>query len=81
MDLPVDIEIKIADYLNMEFGAYEERAKIISKDLNYEGEFLVDGKVIRYWKFPCSTKPGCWATVELVEPGYMIGMTTDPPNR
>lgn len=79
MDLPTDIDVQIVDYLNLEFGAYEESQKVTPNDLNYIGVNTSSGKKIWYWKFPCSEKGGCWATVEEYEGSYMIGMTTSKP--
>ena len=79
MDLPANIEVQIIDYLNLEFGAYEESRKVTSDELNYVGVNTLDGKKVWYWKFPCSEKDGCWATVEEYEGSYMIEMTTKKP--
>ena len=79
MDLPSDIETQIIDYLNQEYGAYEEQEMLRETDLTYVGEYVVDGRSTRFWSFPCSTEPGCWATVEEYESSYLISVTTEPP--
>ena len=79
MDLPTNIEIQIIDYLNMEYGIYKEAEKLNTSDLNFIGSTFKDGKEIKYWKYPCSDRNGCWATVEEYEDGYMISVTTKKP--
>jgi hypothetical protein len=79
MDLPSDIETQIISYLSLEYGSYEGASKLEADDLTYEGEFLIDGKQVKYWRFPCSTRSGCWAKVESYESSYLISMTTDIP--
>ncbi len=81
MDIPPNVEVEIVNYLNVEYGANSEQEGVKTSDLKYEGEFLVDGKAVRYWAFPCTSSPGCWAVVEPYEGSYMISMTTAPPPR
>jgi hypothetical protein len=80
MDVPNNIEIEIVDYLNVEYGVYEEEKKYKTSDLEFEGKFLLDGKIKLFWKFPCSSVQGCWATVEEYESSYLISMTTRKPS-
>ncbi|MFL0809357.1 MAG: hypothetical protein K6L76_02985 [Agarilytica sp.] len=80
MDLPENVEHQIVDYLNLEYGIYQEDKKIRVGDLTFDGEKKIDGKEVRYWKFPCSEKSGCWATVEEYEGSILISMTTKSPS-
>ncbi|WP_041598547.1 hypothetical protein [Hahella chejuensis] len=75
MDLPENIETQIVEYVNIEYG---DDALTI-KDLSYIGEFSRSGVVKKYWSYPCSNKPGCWATVEEYEGSFLISITTLAP--
>jgi hypothetical protein len=81
MELPINIEHEIIEYLNVEYGIYQEIEKIKKSDLSYVGEFVINGKSINYWEYPCSTEPKCWATVEPYEDSYLISITTHQPNK
>lgn len=81
MDLSVDIEQQIVEYLNIEYGVYKENEKINVSDLCYEGVRVVDGKYIRFWKYPCSKESGCWATVEKYEDGFLISIANILPKK
>lgn len=81
MDLPANIDAEIIEYLNLEYASYQSAEKLSTSDLSYEGEYEIDGKKVKYWKYPCSEKNGCWATVEPYDDGYMISMTTSLPKK
>ena len=51
MELPSSIETEIIDYFNLEYGVYESAEVLKIGDLEYEGEYLVNGKKMRYWKY------------------------------
>lgn len=79
MELPDNIELKIVDYLNLEFSESEQNSRLNVEQLTYIGPIMSNGVRVWYWKFPCSSPEGCWATVEEYEGGYLISMTTNEP--
>ncbi|MCU0841463.1 MAG: hypothetical protein MUC79_07065 [Thiobacillaceae bacterium] len=76
MDLPDDIENKIADYLAREFGEHGA-GRIRAADLRPLGERVIDGVPMRVWSFP-SINGEMWATVQPLGESYCIGMTSPP---
>lgn len=80
MDLPLNIEQKVIEYLNIEYGATASEG-LNPSDLSYVGEVDTEGTTRLYWRYPCQDASGCWVTVEPYEGSYMISMTTIAPTR
>jgi hypothetical protein len=76
---PGQIEAELAEYLDREFGAPQFSEPLRIEQLTYLGEFSVDGVPTRYWSFPCSATPGCWATVQPWEDAHTLGWSVTPP--
>lgn len=81
-ELPTDIESEIASSLNLEFGAPRFSEPLEPSDLSYIGEFVVNGIPTKYWSFPCSSEPGCWAYASPWDDSYTLdwGGGTPPPD-
>jgi hypothetical protein len=79
MELPKNIEQKILEYLHLEYGEDSESDTSLKlSDIEFVGEFNVNGTEIFYWSYPIDNEVR-WATVEPYENSYLIGMVTELP--
>ena len=79
MELPLDIEKQILEYLHLEYGEDPGASDSLNiEDISYEGEFEINGISTHYFKYASSTGR-TWATVEPFGDSYCLGMTSSTP--
>jgi len=57
-----ELEKRLLEYLHLEFGEnFKDDNALKLSDLNYQGDFILDGESKQCWSFP-SSPPEMWAT-------------------
>jgi len=80
MDLPDSIWEEVASYLRLEFGQSDEDPDSIKpSDLKYAGRRAEGNVMTHFWEMP-SGPVQRWATVEVDESEYCLGMSLEGPD-
>lgn len=82
VEVPKNIARDLARYLRLEFGESPRSTKSVkASNLEFVGEFVVDGVPTQYWSFPNSAPPRVWAIVERFDDHIGLATTTRRPPR
>ena len=69
----------LADYLRLEYGEDKsDPSSIKAKDLEYDGEYVIDSTPTKFWKYPTS-KGHEWVVIQEYPEGRCADFVNSPP--